>query len=404
MVTLADVEAARERIQSFLGKTPCVFSESLSDRLGCRLHLKFENLHRTGSFKERGVLNFILQLGDKDQGRQLVTASAGNHGQALALHGRRQGFPVTVVMPEATPLVKVASTKRFGAEVELHGDSYDDALARAREIEAQHGALFVHGFDDEAIIAGAGTMGLEILEDGLSVDALVVPVGGGGLIAGNALVFKEKLPGVKIIGVEPERIPSMQEALAADQPVTLEAQTTLADGLAVRRVGAVPLELVRRYVDDWVSVAEEELANAILVLLEEERTMAEGAGAAGVAALLHRKELREQLQGLEVVVPLCGGNLDVNILSRIIDRGLAKDGRLARFRVTVPDRPGHLAKVTQLVGAAGANILDIVHTRALAPTQLGEVAIDLVVETSGHEHLGSLFAQLREADLRTDPL
>lgn len=403
MITLADIEQARQRIGPHLGKTPCVFSESLSERLGCRLYLKFENLHRTGSFKERGVLNRILQLEAKSDAPALVTASAGNHGQALALHGKRQGFDVIVVMPERTPLVKVASTRRFGARVELHGASYDDALARAREIESQQGALFIHGFDDEAIIAGQGTMALELLEDQIPCQTLVIPVGGGGLMAGCAVVAKEKYPGVEIIGVEPERVPSMREALVRGRPVKIEARSTLADGLAVRQVGAFPLEICRNLVEDWLLVSEEELANAILVLLEEERTMAEGAGAAGVAALLHRDSLRERIQDRDVVVPICGGNLDVNVLARIIDRGLAKEGRLAKLRVTVPDLPGQLAEVTRLVAGTGANILDIFHTRALAATAVGEVAIDLVVETSGHDHLHGLFEELRRQGLKVAP-
>lgn len=404
MVNLEVIRQARERLRPQLKNTPCLYSEALSELTGCELYLKFENLYRTGSFKERGALNTLLLLSPEELKQGVVTASAGNHGQALAYHASRLGSHAVVVMPEKTPLIKVSSTRRWGAEVVLHGKTYNEALARAREIEEAQGRVFVHGFDDENVVAGQGTMVLELEEEGFEWDAMVIPIGGGGLIAGNSVAFKTLHPQGKVYGVEPENYASMKQSLEAGKPVPFYGKPSLADGLAVKSVGAIPFELVRKLVDEIYTVTEEEIANAILVLLEVEKTLVEGAGAAALAALLNCPALREELRGKRVILPLCGGNIDVNVLSKIIDRGLAKDGRLGRFRVIVPDQPGSLSEVTRLVAESGGNILDIFHTRALAQTRVGEVAIDLVIETRGREHLTQVEGALSAAGIRVESL
>jgi len=382
-----------------LRRTPCVLSEVLSETTGCSVHLKFENLHRTGSFKERGALNRLLQIPETDRRRGVITASAGNHAQAVAHHATRLGIASTIVMPRHTPINKVMATRRRGGDVVLHGETYDDALARALEVAGTKGATFVHGFDDEAVIAGQGTLALELLDEEIPIGAIVIPIGGGGLIAGVGLALKSIDPSIEVIGVESEHCASMAASIAAGHPVKIEAKPSIADGLAVKCPGKVSFELARRHVDRFLTVTEEEIANAILVLLEVEKTMTEGAGAASLAALLNREELREGLRGKAVVLPLTGGNIDVNVLSRIIDRGLAKDGRLAKLRVYVPDRPGSLALVSRLLAEAGANVLDIFHLRTFAPTAVGQVALDFVLETRGPEHLEELLRTLAEHDL-----
>lgn len=404
MITLKTIEEAGARLKPQLEKTPCMHSVALSELTGCRLYLKFENLQRTGSFKERGALNKLLLMSPEQLRQGVVTASAGNHGQALAYHASRLGARAAVVMPEKTPLVKVTATRKWGAEVVLCGANYEEALARAREIEKKEGRLFVHGFDDPDVVAGQGTLALELREEGLKWDVMLLPIGGGGLIAGNAIACKKMLPESEVLGVEPENYASMKHSLEVGQPVPFKGKPSLADGLAVKSVGQVPFEIVREKVDEIYTVSEEEIANAILVLLEAEKTLVEGAGAATLAALLNRKELRKRVAGRTVVLPLCGGNIDVNVLSKIIDRGLAKAGRLGRFRVVVPDQPGSLNRVTSLIAERGANILDIFHIRTMANTQVGEVAIDLVVETRGREHLEELENALRAAGIRVDPL
>lgn len=404
MVTLDAIRQARERLKPRLEKTPCVSSASLSELTGCQVLLKFENLHRTGSFKERGALNKLLLLRPEQLGRGVVTASAGNHGQALAYHASRLGSRAVVVMPEKTPLVKITSTRRWGAQVMLHGRTYEEALARAREIEAGEGQTFVHGFDDADVVAGQGTLALELEDEAAEWDAMVIPIGGGGLIAGNAVAYQELYPRGLVYGVEPVNYASMKDSLEQGRPVPFKGRPSLADGLAVKSVGELPFAIVRDRVAEIFTVTEEEIANAILVLLEVEKTLVEGAGAAALAALLNCEELRRALAGKRVVIPLCGGNIDVNVLSKIIDRGLAKDGRLGRFRVVVADQPGSLSEVTRLIAGAGANILDIFHTRALAQTQVGEVAIDVVIETRGRDHLAGLEEALRAAGFRVEHL
>jgi threonine dehydratase len=391
MITVADIEAARARVRASLYLSPCAVSEAFSRVAENRVYLKLENLQMTGSFKERGALNKLLTLSPEARAGGVMAASAGNHAQGVAYHATRQGVRARIFMPVTTPLVKVAATKGYGAEVVLHGANYDEAFAEARARCDEEGWTFVHPFDDDAVIAGQGTLGLEIIEQNPYLDAAVVPIGGGGLIGGVACAIKETNPKVKIIGVQTDRLPSMRAAVAAGQPVTLPAASTIADGIAVRRAGERTLPLVARYVDDIVTVDEEEVANAILFLVEREKTVAEGAGAAGVAALLQH---RTGLTGKKVVVVVGGGNIDVNFLARIIERGLVKDGRFVRLRIRIPDYPGALHALTGILAEARTNILSIVHDRAYFGVSLGETVVDVTLETRGPEHIEALCAAL----------
>ncbi len=401
MLSLDDIRAARERIGGSIRLTPCPYSENLSREAGCALYLKLETLNVTGSFKERGALNRILLLTEQERARGVITASAGNHAQGVAYHAARRGIRAEICMPVFTPLVKVSATRAWGAEVILFGNNFDEALEEARRRERAEGLVFVHSFDDDAVIAGQGSIGLELLEQIPDLEAVVVPVGGGGLIGGIACAVKESRPGVRVVGVQTAALPSMQAALTAHHPVMLPSVPTIADGIAVRQAGRRTFELVEKYVDELVTVDDEEIAMAILRLLETQKLLAEGAGAAGVAALLTRKlQLQGQLQGKTVAVVIGGGNIDVTLLSRIIERGLVKDGRLVRIRVPLPDHPGALHQLTTIFAAEHANIVQIVHDRAYFGAHLGEGIVDITVETRGTEHVEELLGKLTGAGYR----
>jgi threonine dehydratase len=398
-LTKDDIERARDRIAGRVRRTPLTESAALSRLAGCQVFLKLENLQFTGSFKERGAAARLLSLDEADRARGVITASAGNHAQAVALHASRLGVEVTVVMPEATPLVKVRATQGYGARVLLHGASYDAAAERAAELAAETHAVYVHPFNDAEVMAGQGTIGLEVLEQLPDFDALVVPVGGGGLIAGIATAVRPTRPDARLIGVESRTFPGMQRALASTVPGSLPPPAlpggkTIADGIAVRRVGDLPRQVVRALVDEIVLVDEEETAEAILLLLERERTVAEGAGAVGLAALLHRDL---GLAGKRVVVVVSGGNIDVNLMARVIQRGLVKSGRLCRLWITAPDVAGTLHGITGAVAAARANIVSIEHDRAFSDLELGETRVELVIETSGPEHVAQVESALSAA-------
>jgi threonine dehydratase len=339
-VTVADIQSAKLRIAGHVQRTPMPRSAAISELTKVEVYCKLENLQRTGSFKERGALNKLSSLNSEQRARGVITASAGNHAQGVALWAQRLGIPATVVMPELSPLVKVKATREFGAEVILHGETFDDAFAKADELCTARNLVFVHAFDDPLVVAGQGTIGLEILEDLPNVDAVLVAIGGGGLASGIGCAIKALRPEVEIIGVQSSAVTSMVTSLERKELVTVPPARTIADGIAVRKVGALTLKMAREYVDRIVTVDDEEIANAILQLLEKEKTVAEGAGAAPMAALLHRDL---GLVGKRVAVLVCGGNINVNLISRIIERGLIKDGRRVRLRVIVPDRPGMLS-------------------------------------------------------------
>ena len=372
--------------------------ETFTRLTGNQVFFKLENLQMTGSFKERGAINKLNALTPEERQRGVVTASAGNHAQGVAYHAARLGIRAKICMPVGTPLIKVSSTKDYGAEVILFGNNFDEASEEAERLRKAENLTGVHAFDDDAIIAGQGTVGLELLEQQPDLEAVVVPVGGGGLIGGIACALKETRPGIKVVGVETERIPSMKAALAAHTPVTLPPAATIGDGIAVRRAGDRTLPLVAKYVDEIVTVDEEEIANAILLLLEREKTVAEGAGAAPVAALLNHKT---SLKGLRTAVVVSGGNIDVNFLSRIIERGLVKDGRLVRLRLRTPDQPAALYKVLGLIAERRANVMNIVHDRSHYGVNLGESVIELTLETRGRDHANQIVALLRRAAIRS---
>jgi threonine dehydratase len=395
MLSFGDIEAARKRIGDAVYQTPCAYTKTLSDLTGTRLYLKLENLQMSGSFKERGAANKLLSLGDDERARGVIAASAGNHAQGVAYHARRLGVRAVIVMPNATPLVKVSATRGFGAEVVLHGANYDEAYAEARRIEAAESLTFIHPFDDDAVMAGQGTIGLELVEQNPYLDAVVVAVGGGGLAAGVATAIKETNPRIKVYGVEPKGMPSMKLALEAGAPVTVPASKTIADGVAVKTVGARTFAVCQRYLDDVVLVDEEEIAEAILLLLEREKTVAEGAGAAPLAALVHQR--LPQLVGKKVAAVVCGGNIDVNVISRIIDRGLVKSGRLMRLRVLIPDLPGALSGLLGVLGVQAANVLQILHERTAARYELGHVGVELTLETRGFEHVAEIERAITES-------
>jgi threonine dehydratase len=394
MPTLADIQRARVLISDAVVHTPLAPALALRDRIPGPLYLKLENLQRTGSFKDRGALNRLLALMPEERARGVVTASAGNHAQAVAYHGARLGIPVQVVMPEHTPLIKVSNTRRFGADVRFHGATLDEAITEAKRLEQEESRILVHAFDDERVIAGQGTIGLELLEQHPDLTAVVVPIGGGGLISGIALAIKEQRPTVKIFGVEAAAAPSALASRQAGHIVKLQSADTLADGIAVKRVGERTFPLIERYVDDIVSVDEEEIATAIHLLLEHEKVLAEGAGAVPLAALVAGKLPIAESDTTAMV--LSGGNIDVNVVERIIARGLVADGRLARLAVTVPDRPGNLARVTALVAAAGANVLQLSHARAFADISVRDVEIVMQLETRGSEHIREVVRTLEE--------
>ena len=396
-IGLADVLAARERLRGSIYESPCPHSHVLSALTGQHIYLKLENLQMTGSFKERGALNRIATLTPEQASRGVIAASAGNHAQGVAYHATKRGIRAVIVMPLTTPLVKVTATRNFGADVVLHGANYDEAYAEARRQCDLQGLTFIHPFDDPDVMAGQGTIGLELLEQVSQLGAVVVPIGGGGLIGGVACAIKESRPEIKVVGVQTSRLASMAEAVRAGEPVTIEAATTIADGIAVRRAGELTLPMVESYVDEIVTVEEDEIASAILMLLEREKTLAEGAGATALAALLqHRTTLRDE----HTAVLVGGGNIDVTLLSRIIERGLVQDGRLILLRIHLLDKPGALSDLTKLIARHRVNIVNTLYNRSYYGVNLGDTVIDITMETRGREHVEELLAALTDAGYR----
>jgi threonine dehydratase len=395
-VTLADIRAAEARIRDAIYRSPCPYSLSLSRLCGCEIYCKLDHLQLTGSFKERGARNKLLLLSPEERSRGVICASAGNHALGLSYHGQELGIRVTVVMPKWAPLVKLANCRSFNAEVILHGESYDDAKRHALELSRQTGKTYVPGFDDPAIIAGAGTMGLEILSDVPEVDAVIVPVGGGGLIAGVGTAIKALRPACRIIGVEPEHAPTFRASRDAGHVVRIETRPTLADGLAIAEMGKLPFEIAREVVDDLVMVNEQQIATTVLRLMEHEKLVVEGAGAVPLAAALSRTL---GLDGKNVVLCLCGGNIDVTVLGRIIERGLAADGRLCRIIATIDDRPGGLARLLKVIADAGASVKEVEHDRNFGPADISKVAVRVVMETRDRQHIDEVHAALGKAGI-----
>jgi len=393
-VKLTDIRAARRRIASGIIVSPCPESIPLSEITGARIVCKLDNFQRTGSFKERGARNALLRLPSKARRLGVVAASAGNHALGLAYHGKLLGIPVTVVMPDYAPLIKITTCQRLGARVVMHGSDFAEARARADALAAQHGYTYIHGFDAPDIIAGQGTMGLEILEQVPDVDAIVCPVGGGGLIAGLSLAVKSLRKKVRVIGVESRATGNFAAALRAGRPVLQPRRPTLADGLATLTMGANAFALARRHVDKVVSVGEDWIALAILRMLELEKTVVEGAAATPLAAMM--AGLLPELAGKKVVLVVCGGNIDPTVLSRVIEKGLVNDDRLTRFTVEISDRPGGLAALARVIAASGASIKDIEHDRAFSGPDVSAVHAVCTVETRDRAHIAALHRALKK--------
>ena len=381
--------------------TPCPESIPLSEITGARIFCKLDNLQRTGSFKERGARNALLRLSKKQQKLGVVAASAGNHALGLAYHGQLLGIPVTVVMPDYAPLIKVSTCRRLGARVVVQGRDFAEARAGADALADREGLAYIHGFDDPAIIAGQGTMALEILEQVKDADAIIAPIGGAGLIAGLAVAAKALRPRLKIIGVESMATASFTAALKAGRPVTIPRRATLADGLAVLKVGDNAFKLARSRLDRVVRVSEDWIALAILRMVEREKIVVEGAAAAPLAAMM--AGLLPELRGKKVVLAVCGGNIDPSVLSRVIEKGLVHDGRLARFTVTISDRPGGLSELARVIASCGASVKDIEHDRAFSGPDVSAVNVICTVETRDHEHIRELHRALRRAGFARVP-
>ncbi len=402
MLRNQDIVAARERIRSGVARTTCPQSFALEARADGRFHLKTEFRQRTGSFKDRGSLNKLLRLGPAAREGGVVAASAGNHAQALAWHAARLGIACTIVMPVHAPLIKVARTRGYGAHVIQTGETLSDGMALVDRLAREEGLTSVHAFDDLDVMAGQGTIGLEILEQVPDLTTVVVPIGGGGMISGIATAVKAQRPDVRVIGVEAAASPGARESLAAGKPVHLENSDTLADGIAVKRIGDLAFPHLATLVDDIALIDEEQITRALFFLLESEKFVVEGGGAVSVAAVLEGKI---DLRSSDVTVcVLSGGNIDMNLVSRVIDRALWADGRLARLTVVVRDRPGYLNEVTALVAIEGANVLHVEHTRAFGDISVGRVGIELTIETRGPDHITAIVTKLRDLGHRVEEL
>ncbi len=393
-VTLSEIVAARTRLNGAIVRTPCVESAALSELTGARIFCKQEHLQRTGSFKERGARNALAQLTPEQAQLGVIAASAGNHALGLSWHGRLLGVPVTVVMPRFAPLVKVSRCRQFGANVVLHGDTYDEARREAARLSEEGKLTYIHPFDHPHVIAGQGTMAFEILEQVPDAEVVLVPVGGGGLLAGMSTVFQALKPDLQVIGIEPANAASFAAGLNAGAPVRINTQYTLADGLAVAEAGKQTIAIVKPLAHRLVAVSEESLALAILRLAELEKSIIEGSGAAGLAALLDDK--LPELAGKRVVLLLSGGNIDPLAHSRVIERGLAADGRIWRFDVLLNDRPGALAHLAGVLALAGANVTEIVHNRTFAGPDMSRVHVLCTVETHDRHHIEVVKQRLAE--------
>lgn len=398
-VTLDDIERARQTLSDVAYRTSLVHDEMLNGISGNQIYLKMENLQRTGSFKLRGAYNRIANLAEDEKRRGVIASSAGNHAQGVALAAQVHGIKATIVMPKHAPLSKVKATKSYGAEVVLFGEMYDEAYAEAIRIQQQTNATFIHPFNDPLVIAGQGTIGMEIIEDLPDVEIVVVPIGGGGLISGIATAIKNCKPGVKVIGVQARNMPSMLEAVHQNKMITIKGSSTIADGIAVKTPGEVTFDIVRRYVDDIVTVDEDEIASAILFLLEKMKIVSEGAGAVPMAAILNKFS---QYRGKKIVAVVSGGNIDVNMLSRIIDQGLVKSRRKIYCDTVIPDKPGTLWRLIKLVSDAGANIISITHKRDKRNVSIGYVYVELELETADEEQIRLIGKLLAEHGYKVD--
>ncbi len=397
-VTIGDIRRARGVLAGEIVRTPCVHSRTLSQMTGAEVFVKFENQQFTASFKDRGALVKIASLGEEERRRGVIAMSAGNHAQAVAYHAQRLGIPATIVMPEGAPIVKVRNTQRFGARVILTGETIDDAAVSAHLMAAEESLVFVHPYHDDRVMAGQGTVGLEMLEDVPDIDAIIVPIGGGGLIGGIAIAVGAVRPQTEVVGVEAEMFPSMYQELRG-----LEVRAggrTIADGIAVKTPGRNAVPIVRELVSDIVLVSESQLEHAVQTYLEIEKTVAEGGGAAALACLI---ACSERFRGRRVGLVLSGGNIDSRMLSMVIEHGLVRDGRMVRLSLEIPDSPGILARVSGIIGRAGANIIEVHHQRAFSNLSVKLADLDIVLETLDGSHIDRIAGDLREAGFRVRP-
>jgi threonine dehydratase len=395
--TIEDIRAAAQRIEGAVVRTPMLLSRTLSDVIGAEVWLKFENLQYTSAYKERGALNKLLQLTDEERGRGVIAASAGNHSQAVAYHATRLGIPAVIVMPESTPTVKVTKTKGYGAKVILHGDMFDDAYAKARELALENGYVFVHPFDDPQIIAGAGTVGLEMLEDAPDLDTIVVPIGGGGLMSGISIATRAVKPDIELIGVEAELYPSMKCAIeGCPKPL---GGDTLAEGIAVKQPGELTSRILKEYVNEVVLVSERSIESAVAMLVRLEKTVVEGAGAAGFAAMLSDPG---RYKGKTIATLLCGGNIDTHLLANVLVRDLVRQGRIARLRVAAQDQPGALARIAAQFHEAGVNIIEIRHSRIFTALPAKDTVIEVECEARDAAAIDQVEAMLTTAGFKVE--
>jgi threonine dehydratase len=395
--TIDDIRAAAERISGAVVRTPMLMSRTLSEIIGAEVWLKFENLQFTAAYKERGALNKLLQLSDEERSRGVIAASAGNHAQAVAYHAKRLGIPAVIVMPESTPTVKVTQTEGHGAKVVLYGQIVDDAFSKARELALENGYTFVHAFDDPQIIAGAGTVGLEMLEDAPDLDTIVVPIGGGGLMSGLSIAARALKPDIEMIGVEAELYPSMKCAIQGCQMPL--GGDTLAEGIAVKQPGELTSRILKEFANDVMLVPERDLERAVAMLVGIEKTVVEGAGAAGLAAMLSD---RDRFRGKKVATLLCGGNIDTHLLANVLVRDLVRQGRIARLRVAAQDQPGALASITRQVYEAGANIIEVKHSRIFTRLPAKDTVIEVECEARDPQTIDDVVARLERAGFKVE--
>jgi len=395
MVTLKEIKRAAKRLKDVAYKTPVTYSYSLSELLGANVFLKLENLQRTGSFKIRGAYNKLYNL--RGITKKVIAASAGNHAQGVALAAKLLGMKAILIMPEVTPINKILGVKHYGAEVFLYGNTFDEAYGYAKQLERESGDAFIHAFDDPDVIAGQGTIGLEIMKSLRNVEVVFVPVGGGGLISGVSIAIKEKNPRIKIIGVQSKGAPSMIVSMRKGRVVETSSAQTIADGIAIKKVGTITFEIVKKYVDDMLSVDDNEIEEALLVLTERKRIVVEGAGAVGLAGLFR---LREEFHGKNALILISGGNIDINILAKIIERGLVKNGRFIRLIIELPDVPGSLGKLASLLGSVKANIVQIYHDRFSRNLPIDRAFVEISLETKNFEHQKEIIKLLRENGYR----
>ena len=391
MATIENFVKAKEKLSKVLLETNLIYSPIFSDESGNEIYIKLENLQKTGSFKIRGAYNKISNLTDNEKQRGVVASSAGNHAQGVAYAAEESGIKAVIVMPKSTPLIKVESTKKYGAEVVLYGDVYDDAFKKAKELEEKEGYIFVHPFNDEEVLYGQGTIALEILEKLPETDIIIVPIGGGGLISGIACAAKIMKPGIKIIGVEPEGAASAYESIKENKIVELKEANTIADGTAVKKIGELNFEYIKKYVDEIITVSDYELMEAFLLLVEKHKIIAENSGILSVAAL---KKLKEKNK--KVVSVISGGNIDVLMISSMINKGLIRRDRIFNFSLNIPDKPGELAKVVDLIAELGANVVKLEHNQFKNLSRFKDVELQVTVETNGSEHIKNLVQAFEE--------